>query len=457
MIELNYFEDIFSAGFSGMLLMNDSLCLHNALSLVGDEFLRFTINKPGNPYPITRYARVYNIAKRHLTNDDNENYILNFCAEEFFINEEKKVSKSYTAPIHEIVKDIAFNYLKIPEEEFPDWHIEKTLGTLHLVIPNFKPMEAINWLCTLAISAELPNPMQSGASYVFYQNKHGFWFHTILDIFNRTQKETNNVRGWSQYTGYGGDGSGYWYGVKNAEEETWNKNYYSGDAKLGKLDPAEQITSYENLNSYDTIESVQKGMFCNRLISVDYIRRTHQNCDFDYVRYFSYLRENIDVYKNWNIFPMMSNAVDRFGLGHNSYPEDVIKVHPTNGINHVEIYIPYRFAQLSLIGFNRYKMSIPGDPNIRVGVVIYVHMPQTAKDEGGWKLKDRFLSGRYLVTTVRHKLDQENNFETVIEIMKDSFTKVNEKSGLTAFDNSNKLLNDARKKDRFELTNKVDT
>lgn len=452
LVEINYFEDIFTPGFSGYLYMNDSLCLHNQLSLIGDEFVRFMINKPGNPTPIIRYARVYSISKRHLTNDDNENYILNFCSEEYFLNEEIKVSKSYTNKyIHEIVQDIAFNYLKIPEEEFPSWHIEKTFGLRHIIIPNLKPLEAINWLATLAISAELPEPMSSGASYLFYNNKHGYWFHTILDIFNRTQKETTNPRGWSQYMGYGGDGSGYWYGVKNADEEFWNKNYYEGNDKLGKMDPAEQITSYENLNSYDVMECVQKGMFCNRLIAVDYIKRTHTDCDFKYTEYWDYIHNNIDVYKNWNIYPIMSDAVDRIGNPHDAYVTDVIKCHPS-GKNMVEIYIPYRFAQLSLIGFNRYKLSIPGDPNIRVGVVIYIHMPQTAKDDGGWKLKDRFLSGRYLVTTVRHKLDQENNFETTIEVMKDAFTEVNETHGLISFGN-NQTLQEARARDRFDYNN----
>jgi hypothetical protein len=306
----------------------------------------------------------------------------------------------------------------------------------------------------MAISAELPDPMKSGASYVFWQNRYGFWFTTLLDICNRTQKNTNSPRGTSQYDGYHGDGSGYWYGVKNVDPSQWDKSYFSGASKLGKLDAAEQIVSYHNLDSYNSIDDINKGKFGNRLLSIDYIARTHEKCVFDYDKYFDYLHGNIDLYKTWNIFPCKSNSTDRFKLMKNQHPECVEKVHPTDKRNklrpatNVEVYLPYRFAQLGLIGTNRYKVQIPGDPNISVGKIIYVHMPQTAKDGSHTKKKDRFLSGRYIITTVRHKLDQENNFETVLELMKDSFTKVNEFDGLIPFGDDPELEK-AKTKDRY--------
>ena len=64
-------------------------------------------------------------------------------------------------------------------------------------------------------------------------------------------------------------------------------------------------------------------------------------------------------------------------------------------------------------------------------------MPQTAKTPEGNKLYDRFLSGYYIVSALRHKFDQENNFETVLEVVKDSYTGRKEqyegKAGLDSF------------------------
>ena len=56
----------------------------------------------------------------------------------------------------------------------------------------------------------------------------------------------------------------------------------------------------------------------------------------------------------------------------------------------------------------------------------------------GKKLYDRFLSGYYIISALRHKFDQENNFETVLEVIKDSYSGRKElyegQAGLTGGD-----------------------
>ena len=248
---------------------------------------------------------------------------------------------------------------------------------------------------------------------MFWKNRDGYQFRSILSLYD-DQAAIERF----QYTNpiaraqIGGASSGYWYGIKNAD--------YRGEVPW---DPYEQIISHHPLDSFDPFELNQRGGFANRTLSLDYMKRTHENIDFDYKKYWGFLNSKILMYKDdyYNNKPIISDVTDRFGKNHNEYLESTIKIHPAKDDN-LEKAVPYRYAQLALIGHNRLKMVIPGDPYIAVGRIIYIHMPQTAKDNNGNKVYDRFLSGYYIVTALRQKFDQENNYETILEVVKDSYT-----------------------------------
>ena len=89
--------------------------------------------------------------------------------------------------------------------------------------------------------------------------------------------------------------------------------------------------------------------------------------------------------------------------------------------NYPETFVPYRFAQLGLVSHQRLKIAIPGDPFIAVGYVVKVTFPKSNKQirEIGEK-EDKTLSGWYLVAAVRHSLNQENQFLTYLELVKEA-------------------------------------
>jgi hypothetical protein len=448
-VEFAYFEDIFTNTVHGTLLVSDSSAFPNILSWCGEERLDLEISKPNTTAPDNAFSgtfRIYNISRRHLTKDDNENYLINFCSEELVISEKTRISKTYkNTKVSDIVKDIAFNYMGIASSDFPDSNIEETMGNITLTIPNMKPLEAINWLCTMAIVGDTKfgnhSGPEGGASYLFWRNRDGYNFRSLLSIFNNANVNSQHPSTYLPQLASKQNAIGYWYGIKNS------------DTPQGEtiFDPYSQIISYEVLNSYDALEAQQRGMFCNRTISIDYVTRTYQNNDFDYTNYFNnFLKPKIDLYSELNNLPVLSTSTDRFGKTANQYPEGTIKVYPSTTMqannefvkqndpnifpNYVENTVPYRLAQLSLIGINRIKMAIPGDPYMTVGKLIDVFIPQTTTNNTGSKDNDKFLTGTYLVTCVRHSLDQENEFKTIIEITKDAYkSDISSTSGLATF------------------------
>lgn len=446
-VEFAYYEDIFTNSSHGTLLISDSSAFINKLSWCGEERLDLEISKPDLDDNIfSGTFRIYNVTKRHLTKDDNENYLINFCSEEMVLSEKTRVCKTYkNTSISNIVRDIVHNFLGVDEKLFPDSNIEETFGNVTITIPNMKPFEAINWLCTIAICGDTKFGNHSGpnggASYLFYQNKNGYNFRSLLSIYNTANLNSPYTSSYSHPLANKSNFYGYWYGIKNVDQNLPDQR---------KFDPYSQIISYEILNTYDSLETQQRGMFCNRTISIDIITRQYQNNDFNYKNYWNdFLSKNIDLYKQLNTISVLSDAKDRFANTANMYPQGTIKVYPstTNQANnqfvkenlpnicpnYVENTVPYRLAQISLTGYNRIKMAIPGDPYITIGKLVDVYIPQTGTNETGNKDNDRFLSGTYLVTCVRHSLDQENEFKTILELAKDAYSDNNMTNGLASF------------------------
>jgi len=459
-VEFNYYEDIFSNCTSGVLVLSDSSGRQNQLSWTGDEYLILEFSKPETSGMLENYNffdgdgkrkkeekitaqpfkgifRIYTVKGRHLGNDTNENLTLNFCSEELFLSERMKISQAYSKmKISAMVKDIAKKFLQIPDSKFGDAGIEETYQDFNVVIPKLKPLEAINWLSTMAISKDLGPEL--GANYLFFRNRDGYQFRSILSIFKDIDRfqYTNPL---AAIRSGGKKSSGYWYGMKNVEIDKKTKGE--------PFDPYEQIISYQIMNSFDSVESHQRGIFGNRMMAINYLTRTNENADFNYDTYWKNLQKKVTpFYKDdyFNNQPIKSIAKDRKDKGHSDYKESTIKIYPstTNNAssdyivdsvggqknrskisgNYIENCIPYRYAQMALFGYNRIKIVIPGDPYISVGRIIFVYFPQSSRKPGeeGQKL-DRFFTGYYLISALRHKLDQENNYETILELIKDSY------------------------------------
>lgn len=439
--EYNYYEDLFSNFVYGTLMISDSNAFQNKHHWTGEEKLILEIDKPqnnGKALPLKGEYKIFQMETRKLGNDTNENLTINFCSPQLSLSNQIKISKSYKGKkISDIVKDICKTFLGLRVEDEKDENgkvikpsqllVEPTLGTRDVVIPKLSPFEAINWLATQAISEEIG--LEGGANYHFWQNRDGFFFQSMLHRLNRV--------GDYQYTPplskegqSGGKGSGYWYGTKNIEYQQ------------PRWDPYEQIISFEVLDTYDTVKSAKKGMFANRLLSIDYLRRTHENADFDFNKYWNFINKNIQMYKdeyfnNVRTFGKYSPAPDI-----DNSKESTIKVYPSTtnqkknpyikgrqpniSSNYVEQFVPYRYGQTGLSGHNRIKILVPGDPYISVGKIVYVHFPKTSKgmtNATQEDVEDKFLAGFYMISAVRHMLNQENEFNTALELIKDSYHK----------------------------------
>ena len=83
----------------------------------------------------------------------------------------------------------------------------------------------------------------------------------------------------------------------------------------------------------------------------------------------------------------------------------------------IETYVPYRTAQLVLSNQVKVEITIPGDPSLCVGTTINLSLPSTASTS---KPTDKYYAGKYLITAIRHKIDNTGLYHSIIEASSDS-------------------------------------
>jgi len=403
MNEISYHEDLFGGVVSGYVMITESNSYAELLGLNGNEFLVMIFGKYDDPNNIiTKKFRVYKIDKRKLAaNMYTEVYTLQFCSEELLMSEQYKISKSYpNQTVQEVITDICTSkYPGTPGLGIDPsrLQIDPTYGTYSFIIPNLKPLDAINWL---SIYARPDSPQYPGSDMVFYEDRDGFKFKSL-----QTLTDGRNVVVYNKYR----------YDPKNTNEGDLTEEVFN-------------VTTYEILDSYDTLEAINSGMFANQLISVDILTRKSITTNFDYRQYW-----NNPVTGGLNDYPLTNNFKNRAGQKLNETSQAKLKLvfsnfddannavvqsHPGSVAQNIyaETYIPYRTAQLALANYTRVKISVPGDPLLTVGKVIQFDL---LSKNPAIKEPDLYYSGNYLVTGVRHMITQ-NDFKTVLEIAKES-------------------------------------
>ncbi len=400
MVELSYFEDIYAFANSGYVTLQDQQGFIESLRLTGNEYIEMDFGKIKDGVNSTNQIfRIYKVGNRAPVNNLNgEFYTLYFCSEELLLSEQIKISKSYSGQkISDIVTNILTDKLKIKSDKIET--IEETTGVYNFVVPRMKPFEAISWISTYA------RPKSTGtigADMLFFETKNGYNYRSLQSMFKDPVYAT------------------YKYQQTNLPNETQSFQ-----------DKATSVLNYEFVKTYDSLKDISSGTYANRLISIDPIARQYKITDFDYSDYFENGKKE-SLNKNSVLVPLKN----RLGKTQNETYDASLKVATSNAFQveapyiksvpgsvaksiDIENYVPLRTAQISLANYTLVKITIPGDSGITVGRTINFNLPTTKPTTTSREL-DKFYSGKYLVTAVRHILQSNGVYQTVLEIAKDS-------------------------------------
>lgn len=402
MVELSYYEDIFSNTTSGKLIINDIQGLIEQCHIHGNEYIRISFAKDSDDedcFYIDKLFRIFSISDRQkLNNSQTEGYVINFCSDELLLSEQYRISKSYPGKtIKEIVIDILENDLKAPINKFDKKNIQDTSGTYSFIIPNLKPFHAIEWLSQYAKPADTT---QIGSDMIFFENaKDGYVFSSMQALFSKE----------STYT--------FKYGAKNLQKSDYEclEDFFFN------------VISYTYHKNFDVLEGIHNGTFANRLLSLDILQHSYNVTDYDY-------EKNSQNATTLNNNPVVNNLQNRFGHALNQTPNGLLRVAMSNANQYdnpfiaarpgsvsqdisVETFLTQRKSQLAINSYTTIQAVLGGNPTLSVGQTVDFNIVAVTPDKQ--KPQDSFYAGKYLISAIRHTI-QVGGYNTVCELIKDS-------------------------------------
>lgn len=381
--ELQIFQDIYSSVMTGNILVSDAKDLFNNFSFCGNEYIRISIDKPSQNFPIEKIFRIYKATDRMPAKGSSQSqyYVLHFCSEEMVLSNSIKVSKAYQSQTaSDIIWDVLTNHLKVDQSRLNSF--EGTSGTFDFVVPWYRPFEIIQW--AVSRSYDL-NPK---FCYFFFENSSGFCFQSLQTLYAQTAYKKIK------------------YDIKNIDNP---------DTATNK----DSIDKFRILNDFDVLTSVSNGSYASRLLAVDVFSQTFKQYNYSLAD-----AENVLLNKNKQINGAKNASGNTAFDSFDSYLTTYVEINDTKSEreNSLDKWMMPRALHLSALNSFRFQAILPGDIGLKAGDIVEFDFPKfVAPDESG-KETDEYRSGKYLVTAVNHKF-REDIFESIVEFSSDSFAR----------------------------------
>lgn len=402
---IEIYEDMYTNCLSGQIEIMDTMNLLYHFSICGRERLILSFSVPildggSGRTNITRTFRVYKISERApQPNDKGLRYTLHFVSEEFIRSQQTKISKAFEGTVDQIVNTIYNDYLKIDYGDRLNQKLldaDKTLFKHRFVIPYWSPLSAINWLAARSIALE----NRENCNFVFYEDLEGFKFKSFSNL---AIASANPVAEY-EYTPAtrGGEGG-------EAQGRNLQKEYQT-------------IQDFLMMEYHNTMKNIENGFFSSKLLTHDIVRKKWGMTDYSYGTNFfdgqDHVHErpliapgNDDLSnKNWSYFKYYPKHTGLMGQ------EPTIKDN-----DRYADWVLKRNAQMQQIEGCQLQIIVPGDSSLRIGSIVNMKIPSFEEKKNEYQdWLDKYMSGKYIVSAIRHRLVSAQGYTMRLELTRDS-------------------------------------
>ena len=388
--EINIFENIMSDGLTGNIAIVDTTDLVTDFPITGHEHLEFKLRTPSIPkgYDFTSETGhpmiIYKVEQREEISPRSQAYLLHFCSKEMLMNKQKRINTHFNGNISEIVEQLFLgdNNLNSKKSIF----IEQTRGVHEMVMPNKRPFETIRMLGEDAQSAIFNN-----SGYLFYETSLGYHFRSLESLFSVSSDTPRPVV--AKYT----RSPAAVYDNRNVKDIRYEMQV---------------IQDYNVRKQSDTLKLLNLGYYANKLYTVDTTNKSYQIHNFNSEENYN-RSSHTDEH---NPTPFYINEQDR-PMSEQYDGRVYLKANTRNVFNNTDL--PYaedilqkRKAQSHLLNSFECNITTHGFTGINAGDMVALsipaHKPYSPKDEP----RDLKLSGRYVISKLRHQISVSNRKHT---------------------------------------------
>jgi len=385
-VGVELFEDLFSTFLSGNIIVKDSLDLINLFPIVGEEKVKIKINTPsfeGVGKVIDNEFYIYKLSDVEFVADKSKVYRLHFISSEAIVDVNKRISKSFSGKVSDIVKEIVNNQTYgLETKKF--LNIEDTANSTKYVSNFWSPIVNINYLTGNAVTSE------SDPNYIFFENRTGFNFISLTKLYTQASTQMFVNDSW----------------LRDFDNDTGNRRNVEEEYK--------RIIEISIPSGFNYMDNIRAGMYSSKIITYDIVTKKYASKHFN-------ILDGWKKESNINPYPLVSNK-------HIDSPWSTV-IREQKYFNNFDKYsdvtntntLQKRISQLLQAEGNRIEIVVPGRTDYTVGqkveIKLYKNQPTSKEDTD---FIDNVNSGFYIISAVNHFFTREKH-ECRMELIKNSY------------------------------------
>lgn len=430
--KIDIYESIFSNTLSGSITLLEDVGFIEYLPLVGVETLAvvFSVDTPsGFEYTFQRTFRIVKVGNVTYPRQEWRLYTLKLATNEFVQSASTRICKAYTDTASRNVRSIMTD-LRIPSEQINVF--DETTEKLQVTIPNYTPLQAINFFTLLAQTGDTKE-----SNFLFFET-----------MFSKLSVGTQP----------GGVGLGGFHFTSIKQLITTgldiglnNLHTFAADParttalRLTDDDSRDAIIRVHQEQAFDLLYDIAGGLLHSQVVKFDYLARVVDKLDniptvesryddtFDsrtHLSKYPVYPENFDLSADQTVRTFTIPSAEA------SASSAFAKQKGVNDIAVQKLYesIVLRARQMREIQHIKTIIDLPGQPDLRAGSVVNVLYPSSRSLENvngtyndpAFSAGTPYHSGPHLVTSVHHILAVRGSntmeYRMHIRVNRDSFS-----------------------------------
>jgi hypothetical protein len=388
-LEINIYESIFSSALQAEFAIQDiGENLISSLPIVGQERIELYISS-GKKYYRLNFS-VYKIDGRTMQ-EKNQVYVMSCVSIEALRNENFRICERIDGrKSNDIIKDI------LGRNNFSSKSLETddTVFPFNMYVPNWRVFDLFKWLSVRSV----PEYKKDSIGFFFYETIDGYKFKSVDSLLDQQSYPSKEIK-YSFYQGNTGNSSSEKYRIGN----------------------------FASPKAFDIYDDLRRGAFCHNAIYLDVNRATYRvfkTTADDFWDKSSHLEDTkpfvsggaAQMLSRGSRFVYRPSTISTWGQWNEEQTDKEKENIDEINKNYEKAFYRYYFLE-----YNQLDISIPGDLSNRAGNVINVSIPSPKKSPDNKVQRDERISGRYLVTSIKHSILNRSELRTYITLSRDSY------------------------------------
>lgn len=361
LLEFEIYEDFFSGTLTASMFVVDIYNINDVLPVMGGERIDIRYKTPTRNDTQTLTFVIGSIASRNRTEDnsDYQGYSWNLVTVDRWVDSELEISGNFQGTYDEIIKQILGRLKTTRKMDF-----EKTMFPQNYIAPYWSPIR-----CCSAISARAFG--SKFEPFNFWETIDGYSMKSLLTVYKQ--------KPYARFT----MGNG---GIESATPDQIFR----------------RVHSYEYLPSTNRMRQESRDAFGTKIFTLDSVSKRFNLKSLDYMT----MSKSDDFAK-----------IDKFQTYDHGYGKRDKTSFQLARLDKSNEASAYRNMLKGLIDSYRLKLMIPGDPDLRTGMIIELDVKDNSINKTN--KAEKITSGRWLITAIKHTIKRRSYYMS-IEICKDS-------------------------------------